>query len=117
MANRKRQPRIEKHEDFKVKSGWYLAAWRDFRNLSLEELAEEVGTSKGQISDLETGATKGGTKQSARYNRDWVESLARALQTTPGFLLDVNPYSVDETFTAVTQTYRDLHNALNKRAG
>lgn len=116
MAKRARAPRLEKHEEFKERSGWYLAAWRDFRGLSLEELAEEVGTSKGQISDLETGAEKKGTKQNARYNRDWVESLARALDTTPGFLIDVNPYRVDDAFTAVTNMHRDLAKIWQKKA-
>ena len=38
---------LEKH--------WYLREWRNLRGLSQEALAEAAGTSKGYISDLESG--------------------------------------------------------------
>lgn len=36
-------------------AGWYLREWRKHRGLSQEALAEGAGTSKGYVSDLESG--------------------------------------------------------------
>jgi transcriptional regulator with XRE-family HTH domain len=38
-----------------MESGWHLKAWRKARGLSQEALAEKAGTSKGYLSDLESG--------------------------------------------------------------
>lgn len=43
--------------------------------LTLEKLAERVGTSKGYLSDMEAGKR--------RYNQDWVELLAKELGLEP----------------------------------
>lgn len=91
-ARRPRKPRLDQYEAYKAASGWYLAAWRDHRGLTLEELAAEIDSSKGFVSDLETGATDKDGKQ-RRFNRDLVEKLARALGTTGGFLIDSNPFA------------------------
>lgn len=108
VAKRPRQPRTAQHEALKAASGWYLAAWRDYRELSQEELAAEVGTSKGMISDLETGALNSAGKIAQRFNRDWVEKLSKALSTSGGFLIDVNPYGQGEDLAEVTDGYRRL---------
>lgn len=92
-----RQSRASRYEDYRRLSGWYLAAWRDFRGLTLEELVFEIGVSKGYISDLETGAARA-NRAIRRYNRDMVEAAAKALQTTPGQLMDVNPFAVSEDY-------------------
>lgn len=102
MAKRPRKPRLDKHAAYREASGWWLAAWRDWATLSLEELAEEMGTSKGQLSDLETGAG------SSRYNRDWVEKAVNALKIPQGYLFDVNPFTADPTFERMVQAYRGL---------
>lgn len=77
------------YEALRQSSGWYAAAWRDFRGITQQELADEVGSSRGQISDLETGAK-------TRFNRDWVERFGRALNVTGGRLIDVNPFTLSE---------------------
>lgn len=51
--------------------GWKLRECRKHAGLTLEQLAERVGTSKGYLSDMERGER--------RYNQDWVELLAREL--------------------------------------
>lgn len=77
------------YEALRASSGWYAAAWRSFRGLTLQDMADECETSRGQISDLETGAK-------TRFNRDWVEKFSRALNVTGGRLIDVNPYLVSD---------------------
>lgn len=60
-----------------------LAAWRKFRHLTQEELAERVGTTKAVISNLETGARGLSDK--------WLRRLAPVLETSPGYLMDHDP--------------------------
>lgn len=64
----------------------HLKAWREFRRLTQEQLAEAVGTSAGVISLLESGERGLSPK--------WLRKLAPALQTTPGHLLDHDPNTV-----------------------
>lgn len=72
-----------------------MAAWRDFKGLTLDDLAAEIGSSKGYVSDLETGASRP-DRAIRRFNRDIVDSVAKALGTTGGRLIDINPYDLDE---------------------
>lgn len=109
MAKRLRKPRAQEQlEAYRKASGWYLAAWRDYRGLTLEELAGEVGTSKGVVSDLETGALRNNGALAQRFNRDDVEKYARALGTTGGFLLDRNPYAADPELEDLSGKFRNL---------
>lgn len=93
MAKHPRKPRESLHEKYREASGWYLAAWRDHRGLTLEDLAAAVGTSKGVVSDLETGARRPSGVLSQRFNRDDVEGFSRALGVTGGALIDINPFT------------------------
>lgn len=77
------------YEALRLSSGWYAAAWRDFRGITQQDLADEIGSSRGQISDLETGAK-------TRFNRDWVEKFGKALNVTGGRLIDVNPFTLNQ---------------------
>lgn len=109
------------YEALREASGWYAAAWRDYRGLKQQELADEIGTSRGQISDLETGAK-------TRFNRDWVEKFSRALDVKAGRLIDVNPFKMwehasrlDETVTRLSDDDRarvlDMAEALARSKG
>lgn len=89
------------YEALRQSSGWYAAAWRDYRKITQQELADEVGSSRGQISDLETGAK-------TRYNRDWVAKFADALNVRPGFLIDVNPFTMWEHSARLSETIMRL---------
>ena len=64
----------------------YLRAWREFRKMTQEQLADAVGTDKGVISLLESG--------SRGLSPKWLRRLAPVLQTTPGHLLDHDPNSL-----------------------
>lgn len=50
---------------------FYLRQRRRLAGFTQERLAEAVGTTKGVISQLETGHQ--------RYNEDWIEKIANAL--------------------------------------
>ncbi len=51
--------------------------------MSLDKLGGEIGVSKGVLSEIERGKR--------RYNQDQLEALAKALNCTPGDLLDRDP--------------------------
>ncbi len=61
----------------------HLRAWREFREMKQAELAEKVGTNESMISLLESGKRGLSLK--------WLNRLAPALNTTPGYLLDHDP--------------------------
>lgn len=60
-----------------------LRAWRKFRHLTLEEVADAIGTTKAVISQLETGRTT--------LSQKWLDKIAPVLNTSPGYLLDHDP--------------------------
>ncbi len=65
----------------------HLRAWREFRKMSQEEVADRVGTAKGVISLLENGKRPLSDK--------WLHKLAAVLDTRPGHLLDLDPSEID----------------------
>jgi transcriptional regulator with XRE-family HTH domain len=65
----------------------FLKQWREYRNLTQEQLAERVGWSVGNVSQLERGLQG--------YSDEGLALLADALQCTPGQILDVDPTNDD----------------------
>ena len=65
----------------------FLKQWREYRNLTQEQLADRVGWSVGNVSQLERGLQG--------YSQEGLESLADALQCDPGQLLTVDPTGDD----------------------
>lgn len=61
----------------------YLQAWRRHRNMSQEELAEAIGTTKAVVSLLESG--------NRPLSAKWLRKIAPVLETSPGYLLDHDP--------------------------
>lgn len=59
------------HDKLRKPSKIYLKEWLDYRHLTAERLADRLDVNKGQISKLMSG------KQ--RYNQDWLERIAFAL--------------------------------------
>jgi len=97
----------DEYDRMKEQSGWYLRAYRDRAGLTLDALAEEMGTTKGQVSDLEQGAVnKKGVK--TRYNRDWLELACRALDVAAGDLIDTNPFREEPRFAALRRAFPGL---------
>ena len=72
------------------KAANHLRAWREFRGLTQEQLAEEVDTAGNVIGLLETGERG--------LSHKWLLKLAPALGTTPGFLLDHDPNNLDTAY-------------------
>ena len=64
----------------------HLREWREFRGMTLEQLADAVDTSPGMISMLESG--------DRGLSAKWLRRLAPALKTTPGHLLEHDPNSI-----------------------
>lgn len=98
----------EKYDELRSRSGWYLGAWRTFRRLTLQDLATAMNTSRGQVSDLENGATNKRGVQT-RYNRDWLELACAALDVSAGDLIDTNPLREEPRYAAVRRAFPDLN--------
>lgn len=60
-----------------------LRAWREWREMDLEDLAHAMPYNVGSLSQIETGK--------ARYNQDVMEMAARVLRVPASFLIDRNP--------------------------
>ncbi len=61
----------------------FIRQWRDHRGLTLERLADRVGMTAGNLSQLERG--------NQGYTQNTLEALAHALQTDVASLLMRNP--------------------------
>lgn len=81
----------------------FLKAWREYRKLSQEDLAEKVGTTASMISMLET--------EQRGLSAKWLRRLAPALNTTPGHLLDLDPESVDTDVISIWASIADRDKA------
>lgn len=75
----------------------HLRAWREFRYLTQDELAEAVGSSRATIGHLESGAR--------RLSDKWLIPLAKALHTSPGYILDHDPNDLP---TAVLDVWAEI---------
>lgn len=61
----------------------FIRQWRKYRKLTIEKLADRIGMSIGNLSNIETGKTG--------YGQETLEALAAALQCAPADLLMRNP--------------------------
>ncbi len=68
----------------------HLRAWREYRGLTQDQLARKVGTAGNVIGLLEAGERGLSDK--------WLNRLAPALDTRPGYLLDYDPNEIDPGF-------------------
>lgn len=71
---------------------------RQARELTLQELADLVGTSNQQISQLETGRR--------RINVDWLERLSKVLECHPFELLYEGAIADDDSEIQLLSMYR-----------
>lgn len=61
----------------------YIKQWREYRDLTQDDLAERLETSKASISRIESGVQA--------YTQDFLEACAEALRTDPASLLMRDP--------------------------
>lgn len=64
----------------------FLREWRHYRQMSQQQLADAIDSSKAVIGLLENG--------DRRLSDKWLRKLAPALGTQPGFILDHDPNDV-----------------------
>lgn len=64
----------------------FIRDWREYRGMTGDALARAVGTTKGQISMLETGERQ--------LTQGWMVRIARILGCRPGDLMDNHPHDV-----------------------
>jgi transcriptional regulator with XRE-family HTH domain len=76
-----------------------LRAWREYRQITQETLAEKVGTTPGVISLLESGKRGLSLK--------WLLKFAPVLKTTPGMILDHDPNDLDTSILEIWATVPD----------
>lgn len=66
----------------------YLREWRKSKNMTQDELADLIGTNKGQISKLETGFRD--------WDQSWIQKIATALKLQDELHLFQPPETVTE---------------------
>lgn len=81
----------------------YLRQWRKFRQLSQEQLAEKVGTTKSVISLLEN--------EERPLSSKWLRKLGDALDTTPGRILDIDPNETGAEILDIWDSIKDVDRA------
>ena len=69
----------------------FIKKWREYRDLTQDELAERLETSKASISRIEAG--------SQAYTQDFLEACAEALRTDPASLLMRDPSDDEAVWT------------------
>lgn len=74
----------------------HLKAWREFRDMSQQQLADAVGTTQHQVAYLESGERGLSAK--------WLRKLAVALDTTVGMILDHDPRELDSDIVEIWAT-------------
>lgn len=83
----------------------HIRAWREFRHLTQEELADRIGSSKASVGHWESGAREVAPK--------WLYPIAQVLSTSPGYLLDHDPNDLP---TAILDIWADIPNDDKPRA-
>jgi transcriptional regulator with XRE-family HTH domain len=82
----------------------FIRAWRKHRGLTLENLAERIGTTHASLSRIERGEQP--------YNQDLLDLLADELRCEPADLIARNPLDSEP----VWMLWRDLTPAQRKQA-
>lgn len=66
----------------------HLSAWMRFRKLKGVDLAKALDVTPGMVSDL--------ANSKRALSAKWLRRLAGPLRTTPGMLLDNDPFALDK---------------------
>lgn len=105
------EPRVTYYADMTEKRPHYLREWREFRKMTLRDLAKAVGTSPSTVSDLETFKLQLSPK--------WLRRFAPILDCQEGHLIDHDPNELDsdiiEIWTRISK--KDRPTALRMLEG
>lgn len=63
---------------------WYLREWREHLGLTVQQVAELMGTNKGQVSKLELGEFH---PNGQRMNDRWIKGFSTAFHISPWRLM------------------------------
>lgn len=85
MTSRPRKPRPKPKQPQYRKT--FIRHWREYRGLTLERLADRLGTTHASLSRIERGRQP--------YGQALLEAIAEALQTDTASLLIRNPQDPD----------------------
>lgn len=81
------EERITYYADMDEKPPHYLRAWREYRKMTLRDLAKAVGTTPSTVSDLETFKLQLSPK--------WLRRFAPILKCQEGYIIDYDPEALD----------------------
>lgn len=92
---------------------WYIREWREYLQLTQEQVAERCETNKGQISKLERG--------DQRMNDHWIAAFSHAYGISPGDLLrDPLAPSINDLLRGASpseiETIKNIVEAVLKKA-
>lgn len=80
------------------KARHFIRQWRQYRGLTLEQLAERIDVTHGALSQLERGLVN--------YTQPMLEALAYGLRCTPADLLMRDPMREDAAWSIVDHLKR-----------
>ncbi len=78
----------------------FIREWREFRGLTQEQLADQIGTTKTSISRIEAVPAKQG------YTQDILEAIGEAVGVHHGILLMRPPTDADRELMAAGRVRR-----------
>jgi transcriptional regulator with XRE-family HTH domain len=85
----------------------YIRDFRNFRQMTQEELAKQIGKSKNVVSNWEKGLN--------RPDVDSVEKICKILHVTPNQLFGWEPLPEYEHYTQLKITARKLQNEIMQK--
>jgi transcriptional regulator with XRE-family HTH domain len=69
----------------------HFKAWRKYRGLTQEQLAERIGIARSYLTKIERG--------DRRYDQPFLEAAAEALRSTPADLINRDPTDPDSIWS------------------
>ena len=87
------EPRVTYFANMEDKPPHYLRQWREFRKMTLREMAKEVGTTPSTVSDLET--------HKLQLSPKWLRRFAPILKCQEGYIIDYDPNDLDTDVVAI----------------
>jgi transcriptional regulator with XRE-family HTH domain len=73
----------------------YFRAWRAYRGLTQDQLAERIGIARSYLSKIERG--------DRRYDQHFLEAAADALRCEPANLINIDPTGPDSLWSVWEQ--------------